>query len=1111
MGKRRTRGLKSAISTGIPAINSRASVFEPYIRRLEFYRTFLEFLGAGGAFQEIGGEVYYSLLEGHGVKEREYQQVIDSLDWEIKKHITDIIFDLKSSGDYELLRSIERYMKDDDIYSVYSLLLERNKDMIEEMELFKMILEFFKAENVFNTVSRQIYRAVMEPRYVSSRTFSKVERILRNECTKRIERRVQELRKAAMGREADKIEEYMEHGDLESAYLTLKGITTVKKIETDKVDIGSFIDRYLDTSSLLSTLEMAGEDVTDIRWKLAELMGTTLTSVPEEKLVLVNDPYGNFGCFISLFMKRIGMKHTFFSSSGVGDFWITNAEVDNRINPNLQASDLGERVLESENVVIIEDLNYLILNNKFSEVYRFLYYVKSNAKARVIATVNMKILTEKERARLHGIASQVIDSRFLLNICSTSIVAVKERPKTGSLLLAKELTKDFSGAVYMIADFGGEQYLHPQRLDFEILDKISENIEKGDVVIDALDMLIDENSIEKIYLWLKFLKDIARLKGHRVYVVTKDLIESEREYLRPLIDFDFILIANMDQKKMAKIQGEIENIRRTLDRMVEKECLYNIESIKNMYRKYKNYLSEFEDYIDEIKSIKTFDYNCLVQTAPVRRKIEEKVGEIEKIISEFREIDNSLKSLIPIFQVYTDTADLEKCLYDSETLLRAGNHIGALESIKECNAGLNRYYRRALSRAWALKNEILCVDYLLPPYHREKVEEFEGDREKLRDFTLLSIGLKSLISRKIEMEYNLLREYSKISGIELFEMPDISKGEYCKYRKMRDAFMESFDKVRDEIINRMKGELVPVAEFLAARDYNINVNAEDIEKLSRVEEVLDLHTRIEHHLVRYATNYLAKIRDLCPLCVESVDFDIDAFSDAPFAHFEELKKAVSILDEKMEEEEKALMKLTEEIKGYYSAFKEHNVKFDEKYPRTLSEGRELLAKLEKMAETLVPIITSNMVKWNVDESRTLSMSITLKNISPYSAMNVSIEFHGAISRKVDVGTIKAGEVKIIEVDGDIRDANSPVSMDLIYESISGKIITKSASFDINVRGYTVGSAKGSEKCALCRGKIFKDTEMITCASCGAKYHLQCAKRSGKCKVCGHVFLIDDSQ
>ncbi|NPA75724.1 MAG: DUF835 domain-containing protein [Euryarchaeota archaeon] len=1108
MGGRHARGLKSIVSTSIPAVNPRARAFEPYIKRLDFYRAFLEFLGDSESFHDIAGEVYFTLLDGRTVKERKYQQTIDALEWEAKKKITEIIFEMKSSGEDQFAKILEKYINEDDLYSAYEVLIERNRDMVSRLELYKLILEFFKAETVFTTVSRQVYGSVRAPRYVPATLFSRVERILRAECTKRIERRLKELRTSALGREADKIEEYLAAGDLENAYLTLKGITNVKKIEAEKVDAQNFMARYLETSSLLSTLEIAGVDVSEIRWKLAELLGPTLTGVPEEKLVLVNDPYGNFGCFLSLFMKRIGVKHTYFSSSGSGDFWITNAEVKNRINPNLQASDLGERILESKDVVILEDLNYLILNNKFSEVYRFLYYIKSNAKSRIVATLNMKLLSDKERARLKGIANKVMDSKFLLNVCSTNIVAINERPTRGALLLAKELAEDFEGNVYMIADFGGEKYLHPQRIDFEILDKISEHIEKGDVVIDALDMLIDENSIEKIYLWLKFLKDLARLKGHRVYVVTRDLIESEREYIRPLVDFDLMLIGEIDQKRLGKIQAEISAIKRNLEKMIEKECLYNIEIIKHRYEDFKNYLSDFEEDIEKIQSIKNFDYHCLITTAPIRKRIEERIEEIERIIAEFNDIARELKSLIPIFRVYTDTKALEKCVADSEALLASGNHTGALESIKECNASLNKYYRAALSRAWALRKELLCVGYLLPPYHREKVEEFEGDREKLKDFTLLLISLKTLVRRKIEMEYHLLQEYSAISGVELFELPDIESGNYCEYRRLRDKFMEDFEKIKPQVMERIKSNIIPAVEFLLGRGYALKINPGDVQKISRIEEILDVKNRVAHHLVRYANNYFEKMRELCPLCVENVDFDLEKFSQAPLEMLDSLKSVIQDLDEKMLREEKELMKITDEIKGYYAAFIEHGVNFEEKYPRNIREGREILKNLEIIAESVVPILTINLVKWNVDESRTISMTITVKNISKYPAKNITFEFHGVFSKRVDAGTLGGGEMKILQIEGEIRDVNNAVNVDMIYESIIGKISIKSVKFEINVAGYTLKKSSGSEKCALCRGKIFRDTDMVICSNCGAMYHYQCAKRSGKCNVCGHVFLFE---
>lgn len=46
------------------------------------------------------------------------------------------------------------------------------------------------------------------------------------------------------------------------------------------------------------------------------------------------------------------------------------------------------------------------------------------------------------------------------------------------------------------------------------------------------------------------------------------------------------------------------------------------------------------------------------------------------------------------------------------------------------------------------------------------------------------------------------------------------------------------------------------------------------------------------------------------------------------------------------------------------------------------------------------------------------------------------------------------------------------------------------------------TAEKPEKCKFCNGTIKPGMKMIVCGSCGATYHVPCAKRIGICKVCG---------
>ena len=1097
----------SLLSVSFPVINPRAQAYEPYLNDLNFYLKFLSFLDQERKFTEIAGEIYDLLQDGKGVKEKEYHGVIDRLVWEIKKIITEMMMDLKSYGSTERAYEIEKFIKHDKLGAIYGLLMEHHKEQNTKLETYRKILEFFDSVTVFNNLAGSIYAKINVPKYVSDRDFGMIEKSLKKEISMMIGKRVEELRTSSLGREADKVEEYLSKGDLENAYLTINGIKNVNKIEGEKVDIYGFMDRYMNTLSLVSTLERGGVDVSDIKWKIVELLGINIMGIPNGKMIIVDDRCGNFACFLSLFLGRVGMPYTFFSTSGIGDYWITNVDAKNKINPNLQASDIGELIIKAKNIVVIEDVNYLIRNNKFSEVYRFLYYIKNNAESQIIVTVNMKTLTDKEQARLRGIANLIMEVDYPLNVCSSNVVAISNRPQHGALLLSKEIVDDFEGDVYMIADFGGDKYLHPQRLDFEILDRISEYIEKGDIVIDALDMLIDENSIEKIYLWLKFLKDIAKRSGNRIFIVTKDLIESEREYLRPLVDFDLLFMADIEMNKLKLMQKGISKIKRTVEKRIEKECLYNIQIIKNRYQQYRGYLSDFNEDIERISKISTYDRRCLLFTAPVRREIEHRIEEIERMVTEFQEREREINHALPILRVYVDVTELENCIGNSRALLSSGHYEAALEKIKGCAEQMALSSRKAIATAWDIRNEILCVDYLLPPYYRDKVNEFEGEQEKLKDFTLLYISLKNLIKRRMEMEYSRLKEYALVSGLEFFDYSSVVDGKYCEYRRFRDDFMHKFNETKQHLIDEIKRKIIPAYEFLEERGYNLQINTEKINSVNDLDEILDVENRVSHHLIRYVDNYISKIREICSLCVESTNFDYEVFRADPLNNIASLKLTVHTLDEKLVEEEKELMKVTEEIRSYYSAFKKYGVKFEEKYPRNLKDGKRIQEEVERIAETVIPDIQVSLSMWKIDESHTITLILIIKNTVPYPAKNVTLEFHGAFSQRIDIGEMEGKANTEVRVTSEVRDAGNSINIDVIYESLSDKMINKFVSFDINLRGYTSASANGNERCALCRGKIFRDTDMVVCSGCGAVYHYKCAERIGKCKVCGQTFFF----
>jgi len=1094
----------------LPAINPRAKAYEPYIEKLNFYRSFLVALGAEDRYEDVALDLYNALISGERIRERDYKRIVDTLEWEIEKILTEIIMELRSSGEEEEADFLEKYMEDRDFHMLYRSIMDDIEKKWERISLYVDILRFFDSMDTFNKVAGNIYRDLKSKKWVNVLEFAKADNLLEAEIRKRIYGRIKELRDSGYGREADKVEDYLKAGDLDNAYHALLGIREIKKVETTEVNTKQFMSSYLDAYTLIEALHRAGVDVDDVKWHIGEILGINTLKVPEERVTLIDDPTGNAACFIAIYLRRIGADFTFFSTSGIGNYWITNIDVDGRISPTLQASKLGESAISSKGIVLIEDINYLINSNKFSEVYRFLYYLKNNVEDRIIATVNLNTLSEREKARLKGIADKVIKFDFPLNICTLNMVAVENRPEDGALLLSKERDEEFKGKTYIITDFGGENTLHPQRIDFEIIDKIAENIDDGDVIIDALDMLIDENGLDKIYIWLKFVRDIAMSRGKRVYIVTRDLVANERTYIRPLVDLDAFQVVNMDKKKLLFLQKEMKTILRILEKRVEKECVYTLEMIKYSYQKYKKYLSSLDEDIKAVSNLQTYDLDCILKIAPLRKEIETRVEDIENITSEFNEVAERINSQIPVLKVYVDTSAIEKDIEESRTLVNSGDYMDGIQKIKDTEASLSRLYRSAVSRAWSLREEVQCVDYLLPPYHKEKILEFEGDREKLKDFTLLYMAVKSLIYRKIENEYNKLKNYASVSGIELFDLGDLVKEEkYCEYRKLRDDFLFKFDKVKDEIFTSLKEKTISAMKLLEERGYDIHNIGESIESANDIDVIMDIWSRLSHHLIRYVENYISTLRDRCPRCVnEEVGRYIERFRKDPMSNVESLGEFLTQMDAQAEKEEQELRDITRELENYYRILDKLEVNYQKKYPRRIEDARDVLNYVRVMLDSLTPNIEVRVDNWSVDETKTMKMEIVLKNPDKYAAKNITLEIHGALSYNAKIPEIAGESEAPIQVSSEVRDPNSIINIDIVYEGPGGNITTKSYQFDINIKGYDLTKAEGTEKCALCRGKIFKDTDMVTCAKCGATYHLQCAKRVGRCRICGTVFLLD---
>ena len=257
-----------------------------------------------------------------------------------------------------------------------------------------------------------------------------------------------------------------------------------------------------------------------------------------------------------------------------------------------------------------------------------------------------------------------------------------------------------------------------------------------------------------------------------------------------------------------------------------------------------------------------------------------------------------------------------------------------------------------------------------------------------------------------------------------------------------------------------------------------------------------------------------KIEDLrkkYPDYMEKHEHDVEKIlvdaSINPVDSISRYKLFLERLKREIGEKEARMLEINKKLNEYYSLFKKYNIPFQEWYPSKVDEGETIVSFLGHLFGGLNPEITVELVHVDVDEDLTCHILLSVKNTGTYEAKNISIEVYGVFKSQEKIESIKEGKEIKLDIVGKIDNPDENINVDVFFEGVDGEMITKSFVFEVNVKGYTVAYATGTEHCALCRGKIFKGDEMVVCSECGATYHKKCAERLRKCKICGNVFVF----
>lgn len=168
----------------------------------------------------------------------------------------------------------------------------------------------------------------------------------------------------------------------------------------------------------------------------------------------------------------------------------------------------------------------------------------------------------------------------------------------------------------------------------------------------------------------------------------------------------------------------------------------------------------------------------------------------------------------------------------------------------------------------------------------------------------------------------------------------------------------------------------------------------------------------------------------------------------------------------------------------------------------LSKINDILSKKEEMAP--VSFTIKIHAKIGRDE---IPGKISINYEGKIALKNVVLELSGSLE-KISMKLDRLMPGQAAEINFSTKPGNGNALEIKILYPWGNRIneIKKSALMVTKIeRGFTKKKATGEEKCNLCRGKIFKDLDMVICSKCGSTYHYQCAQRVKKCISCGNAF------
>ncbi len=268
------------------------------------------------------------------------------------------------------------------------------------------------------------------------------------------------------------------------------------------------------------------ESVEDISGRHSVILAENIASdIKKEERIFIDEKRGIVSR--KLFEELGG--GLYISATDGADVLITETNINDGISPYELESRILDRMeeyakFEKHPVILIDGINYLIFTVGIERVLMALRDFMHKYHGILICTGDLSVIESPKRIKAlfdkvyHFGDTGFRDSQILIFTAFPQEIGVifSEKSKTHRVSEDAEL--------------------RPSMLRFKLLEEIIKALKKGDITINCLRDLLDYNTIDEVYVWLKYVKDVAMSTGHRVYVYAGNITSEEQKVFDSLID-----------------------------------------------------------------------------------------------------------------------------------------------------------------------------------------------------------------------------------------------------------------------------------------------------------------------------------------------------------------------------------------------------------------------------------------------------------------------------------------------------------------------------------------------------------------------------------------------